>query len=108
MANLVNQNPLILDTASTTAVLITAAFKITKIRWSEPTTVDHTAILKDKNGVEVWKGSLLDIATAINTLILIPDSDFNPPFLIDGLIMHTLASGRLFVYYDGPTPLKTT
>lgn len=89
-------------------MLITAAFKITKIRWSEATTDDHTAILKDKNGKEIWKGSLLSIGAATNVFTALPDSDFNPPFLVDGLIMHTLASGRLFIYHDGPTPLKTT
>jgi hypothetical protein len=107
MSNLLDQNPLIFDAASTTAVVITDRVKITKIRWSEPTTVDHTAILKDKNGKELWKGSLLDIGTATNTLVLIPDSDFNPPMIADGLIMHTLGSGRLFVHYDGAPPLKT-
>ena len=108
MANDIAGNPLhILDAAA--ANIITGLIRITKISW-EPVAVDDTAEIKDGQGRTLYHKTLHDLGTATNAIMPeIADSDFVPPLVAYGLSVPTLTSGNhLMIYYDGPSPLKTT
>src|SRR5688572_16024634 len=110
MANDVTNNPLILDTASTTATVITGDIKINAARWvvDADTAEDNEVILKNAAGRVILHSKVAEIGTAANAVY--PDqTNFNPPLRAKGLIMHTLAAGTtLYVYHDGPNPIATT
>ena len=102
MANIVNTNPLVLDTAAATAI-ITNQIRITALKW----TVDNagadndTCVLTDKNGNVIYE-EILNVAT--NGTLQAPPMNFNPALITSGLIMLTLSGGKLYVYWDGPAP----
>ena len=101
MANDVTGNPVILDTASTTAVVISNFFKIKAIVWDQGASGANTdaCVIKDKHGAIKYSQTIL-------TGNLVPQSiEFAPPLDCDGLIMHTLGHGTVYVYWDGPQPI---
>jgi hypothetical protein len=99
MANDITNNPLVLDTASNTAVVISNRIKITSVVWAGGTIVAaDTMVLKDKDGkIKVEMGT----STA--------DDDrqqvFIPPLPSDGLIAHTIAHGTVYVYWTETQPV---
>ena len=105
MSNNVAQNPLILDTANTSTVLITEPFAVTKIivNGGASAVAGDSVVLKDKlsvikfdKAIEVSKGNIESTW---------PD---NNPLFMDGLIGHTITHGTVYIYYKGSCPLKTT
>lgn len=107
MANDVTGNPLNLDTAANN--IVTGLVRITKIAW-EPIAIDDQAVLKDGNGRIFYDKKIHQIGAANNTITPeVPDSDFVPPLLVKGISLTTLGTGNhVHIYYDGPTPVKTT
>jgi hypothetical protein len=108
MANVLDQNPLILDTTGT--LVITGPIAITKIRWIVDAGVaeNDEAILKDANGDVIFRSKTVEAGTAANQLFP-EDVNFIPPLRKTGLTVDTLAADTvLHVYYDSATPLKTT
>lgn len=108
MANDVLANPLILDTAGDK--LVSADIRITKIRlvWDAAPAGGDTATLEDNaTGRVIWESILAAITGA--GAILPDESSFNPPLRASGLNVGTITAGlKLYVYHDGPNPLKTT
>lgn len=104
MSNVLTANPLILDTVADN--LLTGPIHITKIRWVGATTVDHAAQLEDAAERVVWEAAQTDIGTGNNILNREPESTFVPPLHVTGLSLGVLGSGKLYVYYDDPTPLS--
>ena len=102
MANLIDQKPLILDTAAAT-VLITETFNITKILLASGSSgvAGDSLILKDKNGKVIFETSVSASKETVS-------QDFFPPLVADGLACTTLTNGLAYIYYEGPVPLKTT
>ena len=101
MANSLNQNPLVLDTAAATAVL-SGPLNVTKIRW-----VDYNndiadgdqAVVQDAAGVAVWEARCTTVGAGTTT----PpggESDFAPGFRVKGLLVPTLTHGKLYIYLD--------
>jgi hypothetical protein len=95
MANDITKNPLVIDTASGTAVL-THSLRIKKIRWVGGTTAGHTAIIQDQNSNLYWES----ICSGANYA---EESDFTEDksnrTLINGLKVPTLGSGKLEIYF---------
>jgi len=88
MANDVTGPVLILDTASTTTVVLDKMVWIKSIRWDDATTANHKAVLKDKHANIIWQSTA---AAADNEDVELVEGWY------EGLIMHTLASGVLVV-----------
>lgn len=88
MANVTGGNVIVLDTASTTAVVEDRMLKIKSIRWDDATTANHKAVLKDKHGNIIWQSTA---AGADNE-----DAEIIEEWY-EGLIMHTLGSGTIVV-----------
>lgn len=95
MANDITKCPLVIDTASGTAVL-THAIRIKKIRWVNGTTAGHTAVIQDQNSNLFWES----IASGAN---YVEESDFthdeSQRNVINGLKVPTLGSGKLEIYF---------
>lgn len=101
---------MIIDTAAATKV-ITSPIEITKIRWILDTGSEggDTAVVKDGDSGRVIYESVLAAVGTAAAAVLPDDVDFSPPLLASGLIIDTLAAGtKLYIYHDGPNPLKTT
>lgn len=111
MANAVDQNPLILDTGAAT-VIVTSTFKITKIIWDNPggdVVASDKVVLKDKNGKIFYERTIHDVGTGADAFVELPESDFCPPFVANGLIATTISHGKVYVYFtDQASPLKTS
>ena len=99
MANDVTGVPLIVDTAASTT-LTDYTFTVTKIRWVNATTAGHTAIVQNKNS----KVKFSAVATAANYT---ESEHFDPPLILEGLIVPTLGSGTLYIYQSSATPIRT-
>lgn len=90
MANDVSGNPLILDTANTSAVVDPRGLIIDKFRWVGATTAGHQAVVKDGRGKVIFD-SVADAANFVD--------ESHDRAVAKGLIMHTLASGKIYIYY---------
>ncbi len=97
MANDITGNPLILDTAAST-VLTTHNIEPTLIRWVGGTTAAHTCVVTNAAGIVIW-------ASVANAASFIDQTIFPPEFNFSGLVMLTLASGKLYIYHAGPVPV---
>lgn len=109
MANVVTQNPIIIDTAGASAV-ITQPLRVRKFVWDAVghATDDHVCSVKDKNGVQKWKRTLTSLGT-VGELVSAQSEDFDKGVLnMDGLIVDTLGGGVLYVYVEDNPPFKTT
>jgi len=108
MGNLLQQNPIIVDTVSATP-LLTHPLRVTKIRWDAVghATDDHVASIQDRRSVQKWKETLTSLGT-IGELVASVESDFSPPLFLDGLIVDVLGGGVLYIYVDNNPPFKTT
>lgn len=103
MSNDVTGNPLVIDTASATA--ITAySFTAWAIRWVNGTTAGHTISVQDRHG-KVKYATVAAAANYVEESHLV--SPKNESLLFDGLLVPTLASGTIYIYVDSPWPIKT-
>lgn len=95
MANSLNQNPYVIDTAGAT-ILSVVPIRIKKIRWVGGTTLNHTASVQDQNGNIFWE-------SACPGESYVEESDFttydNQSAVMNGLKVPTLGSGKLFIYF---------
>ena len=91
MANALNGNPIVLDTAGATSE-VTHPLAITAIKYDAPGALGAVCSLHDANG-----GALLfeHTAAAQHSGALMV---FAPPLHAKGLYLTTLASGKLLVY----------
>lgn len=88
MANdITGSPPWILDTVGDVTL---KRFKLKSVYWLNPSTIGHTAILKDISGAIVWSGRCEVAAQSQYFLI---------ERWFDSLKLDTLASGTLYVYY---------
>jgi len=102
MANDTTNNPLILDTAAATAVIVNTML-ITTIKWTVDAggTDNDTCVLTDKRGNVIYE-EILNVATS--GVLQAPPITFNPPLKADGLICLTLSGGKAYVYWTGNQP----
>ena len=99
MANDITANPVIVDTAGTSA-LTSKTFIATKIRWVGATTAGHQAIVQDSSSVVKFKAE----ATGANYS---ESEHFDPPLIFSGLIVPTLGSGTVYIYVASAIPIPT-
>ncbi len=94
MANVLNQNPIIIDTAAGT-VLLTVPIRVKKIRWVGGTTLGHTVSVQDQNSHEFW-------ASTCPGSSYVEETDFttylHQSAVMNGLKVPTLGSGKLYIY----------
>lgn len=100
MANDITSNPIVIDTAATTA-LTTVTFHVTAIRWVSASASAGDAIsLKNAAGKEVY-------ATVASGSNYVEESHFDrPPIRFVGLIPATVGSGTVYLYVDGKVPIE--
>ena len=95
MANNILSNPMVLDTPSTSAVVLARSIEVTGIVWDQGASGANgdIALIRDQRGIDKWSQTLL-------TGNLVPAA-FAPtmPISFDGIIMHTLGHGKVYVYY---------
>ena len=97
MANDITNNPLLLDTAAATSITA-ITFVATKIRWVGATTAGHTVSITNAGGTVKFAGE----ATGANYS---ESEHFDPPLIFEGLIMPTLASGKIYIYCQSKIPI---
>lgn len=101
MSNVLTGNPLVLDTANTTDILLAKRVEIVKIRWvSELGSSGDNVVIKDSDSVTRWE-SVCDGANYVESESWHPDY----PFIVYGLILHTLGSGTLYLYLRQKAPV---
>ena len=89
MANILTDNPLIIDTAGA-AVLVAGSFRVRGIRWVGATTAGHAVSVTDSNDVVKWAG---EAAGANHS-----EADtIKDEKLWKGLKVPTLQSGTLYI-----------
>lgn len=96
MANDISNSPLVIDTASATAIT-TRTFTAYMIRWvSGSAAAGDLATVQDRNGRVKWAS----VAAGAN---YVEETQWVKKYLIfDGLIVPTLTSGTVYIYiYDG-------
>jgi len=100
MSNVITNNPLVIDTASSTAVT-SGTFVAWMIRWVGATTAGHTASIQDKNGNVRWASE----ASGAN---YVEETHFEAkPQIFEGLKVPTLASGIVYIYVYDRIPIST-
>ena len=91
MANVLEGNPWLIDTASGTAIT-TERVRILGFRWVGASAAGHACIVTDSGGVTIWES----LAAGSNYV----ESDTFPVVRVyRGLTVPTLASGRLYVEF---------
>lgn len=108
MANAITGNPIIIDTASTTAIVVANPFRVSAINWVIDTggADNDEVILKDKLGVVKYH-NIINITTSGSTQPNGPIS-FPVPVLFNGLIAHTLSGGTVYIYLADANNLSAT
>lgn len=91
MANDLTHDPLVLDTAHATNVVVPGSIFIYGIKWTGPTTAAHIAELQIKATAKVfWR--------AVSGTIAPQSLDILRIFTPSDLILPTLSSGMLLIY----------
>lgn len=91
MANSFADNPFVIDTVSAVSAVAVGSFlEVYKILWASGSTAD-TAIVQDAAGVLKWSSTNPLVGTNV-------ESSFNPPLVMNGVLVPTLTSGRIFMY----------
>lgn len=95
MANDLTKAPLVIDTASGSA-LTTSSYKVKKIRWVGATTAGHSVVIQDQFARPFWESK----AAGAN---YIEESDFSTytsnNVVLSGILVPTLSSGKIYIYY---------
>lgn len=92
MANDVNGNPLVLDTAHATLPVLSGKRRVQGFRWTSPSaSAAHACTLQDGAGRTLFSS----VAAGANHR---DESMLAWPITVDGLKLPTLASGLLLVY----------
>ncbi len=97
MSNDITANPLYIDTAAAGSVT-TITFVITKVRWVGATTAGHTVSVRNGNSQVLFAAE----ATGANYT---ESEHFDPPLIVESLIVPTLASGILYIYCKSKIPI---
>lgn len=92
MANNVNQNPFILDTAADDILATTIPLEPKAMLWSGASTAGHVAQLED--GSEAVKCVLSATGNGDTVVFYFP-----PGFVMKGLSVGTLQSGTIYLYF---------
>lgn len=96
MANSTSGNPWILDTAAAT-VLTTDKLAIAAIRWVGSTTAGHTAVIQNAAGRVFW-ASEANAANFVDETVFAGSTALSASNPV-GLVMATLGSGKVYVYF---------
>jgi hypothetical protein len=104
MSNLIDQNPVILDTGASTQIISSYMF-ITKIMW-----VDYNndiadgdqVVLKDMAGKTVWEARVTGTGAGV-PLSPGAESSFVPPLPVKGMIATTVTHGKVYIYLTNTT-----
>ena len=92
MANNLGANPFIIDTPGA-GVLYSRVIDVVLIRWISPgAAAGHQVLIQDQNGVNKWE----TVAPGANYAEA-DHIDLLDPW--NGLIVPTLSSGRLYIYF---------
>lgn len=96
MANLLTQNPIIIDTqmtdhAKTTDTTRVTNYQFTKVYWLQPTTIGHLLEIQNRGGKTIVK---LRCEVADQSQYL----DFNPPLEVADFEVNDLDSGVVYIY----------
>jgi len=96
MANTFNDKVWILDTASTSAVLLGVFHKlyISKVVW-KPGAAGQTMTIKDA-AAHIRQTDVSLAASPAGDI----ERDYSPPLEVEGFIMHTLGGGTAYVYFQ--------
>jgi len=94
MSNVITGNPIICDTASATAVIVSNAFRCQAILWDPGTSAANADVLAvtDKNGVVKFAQTLL------TGNLVPPPIAFETPVLFDGLKVTAMTHGKVYIY----------
>src|SRR3990167_1057660 len=103
MSNSITGNPIIIDTAAAT-VVTNYVFKAWMIRWVGGTTAGHTISVQNKDG-NVKYATVATGAIYFEESHLVSPS--NESLIFAGLLVPTLASGTIYIYIDGPVPIRS-
>lgn len=90
MANVLTGNPLVIDTAGA-GVLRTDHRVLRRVRWVGATTAAHAAVVQDAAGNLKWR------SVASGSSYVEADT---PNIAMLGLVVPTLGSGILYLYFD--------
>lgn len=100
MSNDITGDPLVVDTASATA-LTTKTFVCHMIRWVGATTAGHTVSIQNGNGGVKW-------ASEASGASYVEETHFDgKPIIFSGLKVPTLSSGIIYLYVYDAVPIKT-
>ncbi len=88
MANKIAAGVWVLDTANTSTVVDDRMLKVKSVRWDDAGSANDKAVIKNKRGDIVWQSTA---AGADNE-----DAELIEEWW-DGLIMHTLGSGKIII-----------
>ena len=94
MANVLTANPLKIDTAGGSALGLKRPIRIVKVYWLNPTTLGHTFQITDTGAspTDILSGRC-EVANQSQVF------DFNHPLFVKDIIVPTLQSGTLYIYY---------
>lgn len=98
MANAVSGNPLVIDTATATA-LLTVRFEALAVRWASASTAD-TVDVQDQNGNTKWAS----VGGGANN---VEESHWEAdyPLIFNGLKVPTLDAGTVYIYTKQKPPV---
>lgn len=89
MANSVDKNPIVIDTAGST-IFNSGGVAVKLVRWVGGTTAGHTVVIQDAAGRVLWAS----VATGDNFV----DQSLLETVWPEGFKVPTLASGKVYVY----------
>lgn len=96
MANRTNANPFVIDTASATPIT-RQKIRIQKLRWDAEAAAagDNVVVTNTRAGLDVfWAATAAGVDAQIESDFLGTAGD------CDGMIVPTLNSGKLYIYYE--------
>ena len=101
MSNVVDTNPLVIDTAADNIVPPNVNVKVSRFLWI-PSAVDQVVLVEDGKERAVWGHNSNEVTTATD-FIPQPSEGFVPPLLMQGLSVGTITSGgTLYIYLAQP------
>ena len=89
MANDLTDSPLKIDTAAT---VLAGSFFIPRMVWQEPSAAGEDLIVNDSAGRTLWDENAYTGGTGISIEQVLNQ-------ICNGVVVHTIDSGTLFIYY---------